>query len=76
MAESLLLTAIGTVMGIGMSLGAGWAIQKFKPLLTVEISFKWIGIAILAAMTGAMISAIYPAWSATRVDMVEALSYE
>ncbi len=75
-AESLILTAIGTAMGIGMSLGAGWAIQKFKPLLTVEISLKWIGIAILAASAGAIISAIYPAWSATRVDMVEALSYE
>jgi putative ABC transport system permease protein len=74
--ESLILTAIGTAMGIGMSLGAGWAIQKSRPLLTVEISFKWIGIAILAATAGALISAIYPAWSATRVDMVEALSYE
>lgn len=75
-AESLILTAIGTAMGIGMSLGAGWAIQKAKPLLTVEISFKWIGIAILAATGGALVSAIYPAWSATRVDMVEALSNE
>ncbi len=75
-AESLILAAIGTVMGISMSVAAGWGIQRIKPLLTVEISLKWIGIAVLAATAGALISALYPAWRASRVDMLEALTYE
>ena len=74
--ESLILTAIGTAMGVGMSVAAGFGIQKLRPLLTVEISLKWILIAIAAATAGALISSIYPAWQATRVDMVEALTYE
>jgi hypothetical protein len=74
--ESLILTAIGTAMGIGMGFAAGFGIQKLRPLLTVEISPRWILIAMAAAGAGAVISSIYPAWRATRVDMVEALSYE
>jgi len=64
------------VVGLGMSFAAAWAIHRFAPLLTVRISIAWVGVAIAAALAGAVISALYPAWRATRVDMVEALTYE
>ena len=76
LAESLLLTSIGVAMGLAMSFGAAWAIQTFRPLLTVEISGSWILISLAVAFGGAIVAAIYPAWRAMRVDMVEALSYE
>ena len=76
MAESMILTGLGTGIGIAMSFGAAWAIQHFRPLLTVQICWEWVAIAVLAAAGGAMISSLYPAWRATRVDMVEALTYE
>lgn len=74
--ESWLLTGFGTAIGITMSFLAGWAIDNYRPLLTVKISLQWIIVAIIAAAVGSFISALYPAWRATKVDMVEALTYE
>ena len=74
--ESAILTAFGTGVGIAMSFAAAAAIEHFRPLLTVRISWRWIGIAIAAAAAGSLIAALWPAWRATRVDMVEALSHE
>ncbi len=74
--ESWLLTGFGTILGIAMSFLAAWGIDNFKPLLTVKISPRWIVMAILAAVVGSFISALYPAWRATKIDMVEALMYE
>lgn len=74
--ESLLLTVAGAVCGIAVSYPAAWLIEKFQPLLTVTITWQWIVIAIGAALVGATISAIYPAWRATRVDIVQALTLE
>ena len=74
--ESMLLTAMGAVVGIAMSPLASWLIQTIKPLLTVTITWGWIAIAVGAAFAGAVVSAIYPAWRATRVDIVKALTLE
>ncbi len=75
LAESLALTAAGTAVGMAMSFGAAWAIQTFT-LYTVTITAKWIAIAIVSATLGAIVSGLYPAWRATRVDMVQALTLE
>ena len=74
--ESMLLTAMGAAVGIAMSPLAAWAIETAKPLLTVTITPWWIAIAIGASFAGALVSAIYPAWRATRVDIVKALTLE
>lgn len=76
MGESGILTGAGTAMGVGLSFLAAMVIEKVRPLLTVEITLKWIAVAAGAAMAGAIVAAIYPAWRATRVDMIEALSLE
>lgn len=76
LAESLILTAAGLVVGLGLSVLAGRLIEAFRPLLTVEFNWGWVGIAAAAATVGAGLSALYPAWRATRVDMLEALTLE
>jgi len=76
LAESLMLTGFGTLMGIAMSFGAAWLIQALRPLLTVTITWRWIAIALAAAAAGAVISGLYPAWRAVRVNVVEALTME
>jgi putative ABC transport system permease protein len=76
LAESLMLTGFGTVMGIAMSFGAAWLIQALRPLLTVTITWQWIAVALAAAAAGAVISGLYPAWRAMRVNVVEALTME
>jgi putative ABC transport system permease protein len=75
LAESLILTGAGTAGGIAMALLAGWLIQTFT-LYTVAITAGWVVVAILAACAGAILAGLYPAWRATRVDVVEALSLE
>ncbi len=74
--ESLLLTGGGAAVGIAMSFGAAWAIQTLRPLLTVDITWRWMAIALAAAAAGAVISSLYPAWRATRVDVVAALTLD
>jgi len=74
--ESALLTAAGAMVGIGGSFLAAWVIEAARPLLTVQISALWIGIAVVVAAAGATLSALYPAWRATRVDMAEVLAWE
>jgi ABC-type antimicrobial peptide transport system permease subunit len=76
LAESLMLTGFGTLMGIAMSFGAAWLIQTLRPLLTVTITWRWIAIALAAAAAGAVLSGLYPAWRAMRVNVVEALTME
>jgi len=75
-AESLLLTLAGTAMGIVMSLAADVLIEAMFPLLTVRIGVRWILTGLAVAAAGAMASAAYPAWRATRIDMVKALNWE
>lgn len=74
--ESLVLTAFGAAVGVGLSLVAAWAVDRFAPLYTVVIGWDWILIGVGAALVGAVIAALFPAWRATRVDMVEALTLE
>lgn len=76
LAEALLLTGAGTVVGVGMSFLAAGAIQFARPLLTVTITPYWVLAAVGAATAGAVLSGLYPAWRATRVDMVAALTLE
>jgi ABC-type antimicrobial peptide transport system permease subunit len=76
LAESLMLTGFGTVLGIALSFIAAWLIQALRPLLTVTITWQWIAIAVAAAAAGAVVSGLYPGWRAIRVDVVEALTME
>jgi len=74
--ESALLTMGGSLLGICMAYGAGLLIGRLKPLYTVDITLKWVLIALAAAAIGATLSSIYPAWRATRVDMSEVLAQD
>lgn len=76
LAESALLTGGGVAAGVAMSFGAARLIGYARPLMTVTITGDLIAYAVAVAVAGAMLAAIYPAWQAMRVDMVEALTLE
>ncbi len=76
LAESLILTAAGAAIGITMSFGAGWFIERLRPDLTVTITPGWIGIALLAALAGGLLAGLYPAWRAARIEVAENLTLE
>jgi ABC-type antimicrobial peptide transport system permease subunit len=74
--ESLILTIFGAAIGIALAPAAGAGIEAVKPLLTVQLTAKWILIAAAAAVIGGTLAAIYPAWRAMNVDVAETLSLE
>ena len=76
LAESMLLTAAGVAMGVAMSFGAAWAIERFRSDLTVTITAGWVVTALIAAGTGGLLAGLYPAWQAARVDVAESLTFE
>ena len=76
LAESLLLTLLGVAIGLAITWPAKWGIEHAAPLLTVTIGWPYVLAGLAAAVLGAMVSAMYPAYRATRVDMVEALTLE
>ncbi|MCD4699265.1 MAG: ABC transporter permease [Phycisphaerae bacterium] len=76
LAESLILTVLGAASGIALSPAAGAAIEAARPLLTVQITARWMLIAAAAAVLGGSLAAIYPAWRAMNVDVAETMSLE
>lgn len=76
LSESLIISVAGTAVGIGLSFPAAMGIEAFRPVLTVRITWEWIGVAAASALIVGTLAAIYPAWKATRIDVVEALTLE
>ena len=77
--ESLLVSAIGTVFGWGLSAG-GLRLLKMVPALQgyIEPNIGWkeaVGAMTLAVVT-ALAGAMYPAWYAARLKPAQALRFE
>ncbi len=76
LSETTLLCLAGVLTGVGLSYTALAIFLKLLPSLTILITFKWIMLAGMIAVTGGLLGATYPAWLASRKDPVEALAYE
>jgi len=75
--ETALLAVSGIAVGIIFSaLARTLVLQRFFPLLRIEIDMNWMAKATAIAMIGALAGAIYPAFKAAHKDPIEALAYE
>lgn len=75
--ETVILTVLGIVVGIGLSYLARWILDRTAPAaLTQEIVPDWWLIGSAIALSGAMLGAIYPGIKAARQDAIEALAYD
>ncbi len=74
--ETVLVAALGTLVGIAISYGTSHAILAKFPTLRVIIQRDWIGYAAIIAMVGAILGAVYPAYKAAQKDPIDALAYE
>jgi putative ABC transport system permease protein len=74
--ETGLLAVLGIVLGIGFSFAASWAIRHRFPLVQVVVTSDWVLRAMLVAVLGALVGALYPAFKAASKDPIEALAYE
>ncbi|MFQ5489300.1 MAG: ABC transporter permease [Phycisphaerae bacterium] len=76
LAESSMICIVGAPLGIGL----GWLLNgvvaarlaPLKPILAPQI----VIVAVLVAVATGVVSGLYPAWRASRLDPVEALRYE
>lgn len=74
--ETIVLAIGGIIVGIGLSMAARRGIHAKLPTLPIQIQPDWITYAILIAIGGAILGAIYPAFKAAQKDPIEALAYE
>ena len=74
--EALIISIAGAAIGIGLSLTAKYVLAIVRPLLTVDLSTELLIIAVLVAVIGGVLSALYPGWRAARLDPALALSNE
>jgi putative ABC transport system permease protein len=75
--ETILLAAIGSVMGVLLTFVARWVILTLVPAsLPVLIVPEWWWRAALIALAGAVLGSLYPGAKAARQDTIEALAYE
>jgi len=74
--ETLILTLMGTGLGIALTYVTQAVLKETNPGLTILISGNWLVAAVMLALTGAAIGAMYPAFRAASYDPVVALAYE
>jgi putative ABC transport system permease protein len=74
--ETLILTLIGTGLGIALTFLMQAILKQTNPGLTILISASWIFSAVVLALVGAATGAVYPALRAATYDPVVALAYE
>lgn len=73
--ETTVLSIGGIIVGFVISFAARIAIQS-RTTLPVDITSGWILRAIVIAIVGSLLGAIYPAMKAAQKDPIDALAYE
>ena len=74
--ETLILTLLGTSLGIALTFLTQAILKQSNPGLPILISPSWLFSAVVLALVGASTGAIYPALRAASYDPVDALAYE
>ena len=74
--EALMIACMGVAAGIGLAFLLKPVIMHVKPLTTLVIHARWLGVAMVLGIGGGLLGALGPALYASRLDPVETLSYE
>lgn len=74
--ETVIISGLGVLFGIGISELAREAITRAFPTLRVSMTFMEVLTACALGLLGGALGALYPAYKAARMDPVRALTYE
>ncbi len=73
--EAFLIGILGVLLGLVTAFVASAGIGRVFDL-AFEFSSGWVGTAVLIAIAGSLVGALYPAWSASSIDPVEVMANE
>lgn len=73
--EAVIVGFLGVILGLLVSLIAAFLISVFFDL-SFEFTRGWIAAAVIIAVAGSLIGALYPAWRASAIDPVEVMANE
>ncbi len=73
--ESATLSTVGAIFGVAAGLGVAMLISAVSPLPTA-VSVKWIALGVSLGLLVGIISGVYPASQASKLDPVDALRHE
>ena len=73
--EAATLSTLGAVVGIGLGLGAAWLISATTPLPAAVAPWSLVVATLLGLVVG-IVSGVYPARRASRLDPIDALRQE
>jgi putative ABC transport system permease protein len=76
MTEALILSCVGTGLGMVLSYGGRYAIEKYQPLMTVDVAPRFLLLAAAVGVLAGVIGSLYPAFRVTRLDPATALNFE
>lgn len=75
LAESVIISGLGGLIGLGLGVGISKMIPRFSPMTTlVDWSSAILAIAVAASI--GIFFGFYPAWRAAQLDPIEALRHE
>jgi putative ABC transport system permease protein len=73
--ESVALTVVGGLVGIGIGLLAPWAVQSFLGKRTIVTAITLVLPFVMSVVVG-LVSGLYPAFRAAKLDPIVALRHE
>jgi len=81
--EAIFICLIGAIFGIAAGIGLAdlfnrltVALFQFEEAIPLVFIWDWYAIAVITGILVGIISGLYPAWQAARVNPIEALRYE
>ncbi|BDC50102.1 ABC transporter permease [Bryobacterales bacterium F-183] len=74
--ETVLLSLIGSVLGVIFTFGTRWIMHVFVPEMVQITTPDWWPIAGGIAVVGSLVGAVYPGLKAAKQDAIEALAYD
>jgi putative ABC transport system permease protein len=77
--ESVVIAVLGSVIGLGLGLFFAWSIGKALEedgFTTYQVPYGGVAAVVVVAVLFGMLAAVYPAWRAGRLDVLDAIATE
>lgn len=73
--ESITLSGVGAVLGVALGVGLSYLVATFSPL-PAAVDIKWVTTGVCLGVVVGIVSGVYPASQASKLDPVDALRQE